>query len=66
MTSIPAMLNPNMPMKKVMEVFEDTQWYLPVVDENKGYLGFMSKSNFFDSYPTCTGSFFRRSRFSVH
>lgn len=51
MTSIPAMLTPDMPMEKVMEVFEDTQaWYLPVVDENKVYLGFMSKSKIFDSY----------------
>jgi len=51
MTSIPATLNPNMPMEKVMEVFEDTHsWYLPVVDENKVYLGFMSKSKIFDSY----------------
>ena len=51
MTSVPAILNPSMPMEKVMEVFEDTQaWYLPVVDENKVYLGFMSKSKIFDSY----------------
>lgn len=51
MTSIPATLNPNMPMEKVMEVFEDNHaWYLPVVDENKVYLGFMSKSKIFDSY----------------
>lgn len=51
MTSIPATLNPSLPMEKVMEVFEDTQtWYLPVVDDNKVYLGFMSKSKIFDSY----------------
>lgn len=51
MTSIPATLNPSMPMEKVMEVFEDTHvWYLPVVDDNKVYLGFMSKSKIFDSY----------------
>jgi len=51
MTSAPALLHPDMPMEKVMEVFEDTHaWYLPVVDENKVYLGFMSKSKIFDSY----------------
>lgn len=51
MTSIPALLNPNMPMAKVMDIFEDTNsWYLPVVDENKVYLGFVSKSKIFDSY----------------
>jgi CIC family chloride channel protein len=51
MISVPAILNPNMAMGKVMDVFEDTNsWYLPVVDENKVYLGFVSKSKIFDSY----------------
>lgn len=51
MTSIPATLNANMPMEKVMDVFEDTgSWYLPVVDDNKVYLGFCSKSKIFNSY----------------
>lgn len=51
MTSIPATLNTNMPMEKVMDIFEDTgSWYLPVVDENKVYLGFCSKSKIFNSY----------------
>jgi CIC family chloride channel protein len=51
MISVPALLNPNMAMEKVMDVFEDTNsWYLPVVDENKVYLGFVSKSKIFDSY----------------
>lgn len=51
MTSVPATLNANMPMGKVMDVFEDTgAWYLPVVDDNKVYLGFVSKSKIFDSY----------------
>jgi CIC family chloride channel protein len=51
MTSIPALLNATMPMEKVMDVFEDTQsWYLPVVDDNKVYLGFCSKSKIFNSY----------------
>ncbi|MDR3652261.1 MAG: chloride channel protein [Paludibacter sp.] len=51
MTSPPALLNPTMPMGKVMDIFEDTNsWYLPVVDENKVYLGFVSKSKIFNSY----------------
>jgi len=34
-----------------MDVFEDTgSWYLPVVDEDKVYLGFVSKSKIFNSY----------------
>jgi CIC family chloride channel protein len=51
MTSPPALLNVTMPMEKVMNIFEDTgSWYLPVVDENKVYLGFVSKSKIFNSY----------------
>lgn len=51
MTSMPALLNANMPMEKVMDIFEDTNsWYLPVADENKVYLGFVSKSKIFNSY----------------
>ena len=51
MTAMPATLSADMPMGKVMDVFEDTNsWYLPVVDENKVYLGFVSKSKIFDSY----------------
>ena len=51
MTSIPATLNVSMPMEKVMDVFEDTKsWYLPVVDDDKVYLGFVSKSKIFNSY----------------
>ncbi|MBO7409290.1 MAG: chloride channel protein [Paludibacteraceae bacterium] len=51
MTSAPAKLTNDMPMEKVMEVFEDTgAWNLPVVDENKKYLGFVSKSKIFNSY----------------
>lgn len=51
MTSAPARLTNDMPMEKVMEVFEDTgAWNLPVVDENKKYLGFVSKSKIFNSY----------------
>ena len=51
MTSSPALLLKDMPMEKVMDVFEDTgAWNLPVVDENKKYLGFVSKSKIFSSY----------------
>ena len=51
MTSSPAVLNPSMPMERVMDIFEDTNsWYLPVVDDNKKYLGFVSKSKIFNSY----------------
>jgi CIC family chloride channel protein len=51
MTASPALLNATMPMGKVMDVFEDTgSWYLPVVDDNKVYLGFCSKSKIFNSY----------------
>lgn len=51
MTSPPALLSADMPMEKVMEVFEDTgAWNLPVVDEKKKYLGMVSKSKIFNSY----------------
>jgi CIC family chloride channel protein len=51
MTAPPALLNATMPMGKVMDIFEDTgSWYLPVVDDNKVYLGFCSKSKIFNSY----------------
>lgn len=51
MTSPPAILEYGMPMEKVMEIFEDTgAWNLPVVDEEKRYLGFVSKSKIFNSY----------------
>lgn len=51
MTSPPALLNTTMPLEKVMDIFEESgSWYLPVVDENKIYLGFVSKSKIFDSY----------------
>ena len=51
MTSPPAILVSDMPMEKVMEVFEDTgAWNLPVVDEKNRYQGFVSKSKIFNSY----------------
>ena len=51
MTSPLAVLNENMPMEKVMQVFEDTgAWNLPVIDQEKHYIGFVSKSKIFNSY----------------
>ena len=51
MNSPQAILTDTMPMGKVMEIFEDTgAWNLPVVDEQKHYLGFVSKSKIFNSY----------------
>ena len=51
MNSPQAIITHTMPMGKVMEVFEDTgAWNLPVVDEQKKYLGFVSKSKIFNSY----------------
>ncbi len=51
MTSPPAVLQFDMPMEKVMEIFEDTgAWNLPVVDKDRRYLGFVSKSKIFNSY----------------
>ena len=46
-----AVLHFDMPMDKVMETFEDTgAWNLPVVDTERRYLGFVSKSKIFNSY----------------
>ncbi|MDR2144846.1 MAG: chloride channel protein [Tannerella sp.] len=51
MVSPPAKITQNMPMEKIMQIFEDTQaWNLPVIDETGHYLGFVSKSKIFDSY----------------
>lgn len=51
MNSPEAVLTNDMPMEKVMEVFEDTgAWNLPVVDQDRHYLGFVSKSKIFNSY----------------
>ena len=51
MTSPLAILRFDMPMDKVMETFEDTgAWNLPVVDADRRYLGFVSKSKIFNSY----------------
>ncbi len=51
MTSPHAVLYYDMPMERVMEVFEDTgAWNLPVVDHDKRYIGFVSKSKIFSTY----------------
>ena len=51
MNSPQAVLTDTMSMEKVMEIFEDTgAWNLPVVDQHKKYLGFVSKSKIFESY----------------
>lgn len=51
MTSPAAILRFDLPMEKVMEIFEDTgAWNLPVVDQDRRYLGFVSKSKIFNSY----------------
>jgi CIC family chloride channel protein len=51
MTYPPAIINIDMPMEKVMDIFEDSgAWNLPVVDEQHRYVGFVSKSKIFNSY----------------
>ncbi|OIP83762.1 MAG: chloride channel protein [Porphyromonadaceae bacterium CG2_30_38_12] len=51
MISPPAKINYNLPMEKVMQIFEDTgAWNLPVIDDQKRYVGFVSKSKIFSSY----------------
>lgn len=51
MNSPQALIYDDMPMEKVMELFEDTgAWNLPVVNRQKKYLGFVSKSKIFESY----------------
>lgn len=51
MAAVPAVIEINMPMDKVMEIFDKTNaWNLPVVDENGKYIGFVSKSKIFNSY----------------
>ena len=51
MISPPATINQQLPMEKVMQIFEDTgAWNLPVVDQHKRYVGYVSKSKIFSSY----------------
>jgi len=51
MVGPPAKININMPMEKVMNIFEDTKaWNLPVVDDNGIYKGIISQSTVFNAY----------------
>jgi CIC family chloride channel protein len=51
MISPPATLNIDLSMEKVMEIFEDTgAWNLPVLDNEKHYVGYVSKSKIYTSY----------------
>ncbi len=51
MVSPPAKININMPMEKIMQIFDDTKaWNLPVIDDAGKYCGFVSKSKIFNSY----------------
>jgi len=51
MISPPATIAQDLPMEKVMQIFEDTgAWNLPVVDSRKKYIGYVSKSKIFSSY----------------
>jgi chloride channel protein, CIC family len=43
-------------MQKVMEKFDSSQtWYLPVLDRNRKFLGFISKTRLFEQYRTLLG-----------
>lgn len=47
----PAKIQEDMPMDKVMDIFEETNaWNLPVVDSDGRYVGFVSKSKIFNIY----------------
>ena len=51
MISPPGFVNLNDPMEKVMLLFEKTQaWNLPVLDEERKYIGFVSKAKIFNAY----------------
>ena len=51
MISPPATINHELTMEEVMTIFEDTgAWNLPVVDDQKRYVGYVSKSKIFNSY----------------
>ncbi|MDE5807562.1 MAG: chloride channel protein [Muribaculaceae bacterium] len=50
MSAVPATIELNDPMDKVMAIFDKTNaWNLPVVDNGR-YVGFVSKSKIFNSY----------------
>ena len=51
MRTAPEYIRKDEPMDSVMRKFEKTgAWNLPVVDENRIYLGFLSKSKIFNAY----------------
>ena len=51
MRSAPEYVHPDEPMDSVMRKFEKTgAWNLPVVDADRRYLGFVSKSKIFNAY----------------
>lgn len=51
MQTSPEYVHPNEPMDSVMRKFEKTgAWNLPMVDEDRQYLGFLSKSKIFNAY----------------
>jgi CIC family chloride channel protein len=51
MVAPPAKITIQMPMEKIMKIFDETKaWNLPVVDEQGKYLGFVSKSKIFNAY----------------
>jgi CIC family chloride channel protein len=47
----PAILQEDDNMHKVMEKFDITQsWYLPVINSDKKFIGFISKTKLFNKY----------------
>lgn len=51
MISPPAIININMPMSEILELFDKTKsWNLPVIDNDDIYLGFVSKSSILNNY----------------
>ena len=51
MKPAPEIILADEPMKKVMEKMDLTQsWYLPVLDADRRFLGFISKSRIFEKY----------------
>ena len=51
MVSPPAKIINDMPMDKIMKIFDDTKaWNLPVINQEGHYLGFVSKSKIFNAY----------------
>ncbi len=51
MVSPAAKIKEEMPMDKIMSIFDETKaWNLPVIDKDGQYLGFVSKSKIFNRY----------------